>query len=135
MPGLYFLARWRFPNIPYIRRRQCPADFFSETVVFVGRLESPSVLPLSSVAFTFGHLECVVTMIDPKHVLLWCVGLNYLVLFVWFGASSSPMTGCMECTHAGSSSQLRRLMPFITRVYPGLSVYKVGMMSGSTWCH
>ena len=24
------------------------------------------------------------TTIDHEHVLLWCVGLNYLVLFIWF---------------------------------------------------
>lgn len=35
--GLYFRARWRFPNNPYIRRRQWPSDWASKTVVLVGK--------------------------------------------------------------------------------------------------
>jgi hypothetical protein len=27
----------------------------------------------------------VVTTNEIKHVLLWCVGLNYVILCVWFG--------------------------------------------------
>lgn len=37
MAGLYFAAKWRFPNSPIIRRRQWPADILSKTVVLVGR--------------------------------------------------------------------------------------------------
>jgi hypothetical protein len=37
------------------------------------------------VSLRLGIEGSVVTTIDLKHVLLWCVGLNYLVLFVWFG--------------------------------------------------
>src|SRR3974390_2608496 len=35
--------------------------------------------------FRLGNWGCVVTTNEIKHVLLWCVGLNYAVLLIWFG--------------------------------------------------
>ncbi len=33
----------------------------------------------------WGNWGCVVTTNELKHVLLWCVGLNYLFLIIWVG--------------------------------------------------
>jgi len=34
---LHFVAKWRYPSSPFIRRRQWPSDLASKTVVLVGR--------------------------------------------------------------------------------------------------
>jgi hypothetical protein len=66
-----------------------------------------------------------VTPIDLKHVLLWCVGLNYLVLFVWFGVfvfAHDWMYGMH--THWFKLS----VETFDAIHYAGLSVYKIGII-------
>jgi hypothetical protein len=50
-----------------------------------------------------------VTTNEIQHVLLWCVGLNYAILFIWFGTFVSVET--FDAMH-----------------YGGLSVFKIGII-------
>jgi hypothetical protein len=66
-----------------------------------------------------------VTTIDLKHVLLWCVGLNYLVLFVSFGVfvlAHNWMYGMRTRWFKLSVETFDALH------YAGLSVYKIGII-------
>ena len=65
------------------------------------------------------------TTIDLKHVLLWSVGLNYLVLLVWFGVfvfSHDWMYGVHTRWFKLS------VETFDAIHYAGLSVYKIGII-------
>jgi hypothetical protein len=66
-----------------------------------------------------------VTPIDLKHVLLWCVGLNYLVLFVWFGVFVFAHDW-MYGMHTRSFKLSAETFDAIH--YSGLSVYKIGII-------
>jgi hypothetical protein len=66
-----------------------------------------------------------VTTIALKHVLLWSVGLNYLVLLVWFGVFGSA--------HNWMYGVHTRWFKFSVETfdaihYAGLSVYKIGII-------
>jgi len=66
-----------------------------------------------------------VTTNDLKHVLLWCVALNYLVLFVWFGVfvfGHDWMYGMHTRWFKLSVETFDALH------YAGLSVYKIGII-------
>ena len=65
------------------------------------------------------------TTIDLKHELLWCVGLNYLVLFVWFGVfvfARDWMYGVHTRWFKLSAETFDAIH------YAGLSVYKIGII-------
>jgi hypothetical protein len=66
-----------------------------------------------------------VTTTDIKHVLLWCAGLNYLVLFIWFGAFVFAHDW-MYRIH-GRWFKLP-VETFDAIHYAGLSVYKIGVI-------
>jgi len=66
-----------------------------------------------------------VTTIDLKHILLWCVGLNYLVLFVWFGVFAFAH----DWMYGMYTRWIRLSVETFDAVhYAGLSVYKVGII-------
>jgi Family of unknown function (DUF6868) len=66
-----------------------------------------------------------VTTSDLKHVLLWCVGLNYLVLLVWFGVFVSAHDWMY-----GMHTRWFKLSveTFDALHYAGLSAYKIGII-------
>jgi hypothetical protein len=66
-----------------------------------------------------------VTTNEFKHVLLWCAGLNYVVLFIWFG--------CFVFAHDWMYRLHGRwfklsIETFDAIPYAGLSVYKIGII-------
>jgi hypothetical protein len=67
----------------------------------------------------------VVTTIEIKHVLLWCVCLNYAVLFIWFGLFVFAhdwmyrMHGRFFKLSVGTFDAIH---------YAGLAVYKIGIV-------
>ena len=62
---------------------------------------------------------------DLKHVLLWCVGLNYLVLLVRFGVFVFGHDS-MYSMHARWFKL--SVETFDALHYAGLSVYKIGII-------
>ena len=60
-----------------------------------------------------------------KHFLLWCVGLNYALLFIWFGAFIFAHD-CMYRMH-GRWFKLS-IDTFDAIHYAGLAVYKIGII-------
>ena len=62
---------------------------------------------------------------EVKDVLLWCVGLNYAVLFIWFGVFVFAHDWMY-----GMHSRWFKLSveAFDTIHYTGLSVYKIGII-------
>ena len=75
--------------------------------------------------FVVGHRRFVVTTNDLKHVLLWCVGLNYLVLFVWFGVF---VFGHDWMYRMHTRWFKLSVETFDALHYAGLSVYKIGII-------
>lgn len=65
------------------------------------------------------------TMNELKHFLCWCVGINYLILFVWFGVFSFAHDWMY-----GMHGQRFRLSveTFDAIHYAGMSVYKIGIL-------
>jgi hypothetical protein len=66
-----------------------------------------------------------VTTNEIKHVLLWCVGLNYAVLLIWFGVFVFAHEW-MYRLH-GRWFKLS-VEAFDALQYAGLSVYKIGII-------
>ena len=65
------------------------------------------------------------TTIDLKHVLLWCVGLNYLVLFVWFGV----FVFAHDWMYGVHTRWFKLPVETFDAIhYAGLSVYKIGII-------
>ena len=65
------------------------------------------------------------TTIDLKHVLLWCVGLNYLVLFVWFGV----FVFAHDWMYGVHTRWFKLSVETFDAIhYAGLSVYKIGII-------
>lgn len=62
---------------------------------------------------------------EIKHVLLWCVGLNYAVLLIWFGVFVFAHEW-MYRLH-GRWFKLS-VEAFDALQYAGLSVYKIGII-------
>jgi hypothetical protein len=78
-----------------------------------------------------------VTTIDLKHVLLWCVGLNYAVLFIWFAVFVFAHDWMFRMHGRWFKLSVET---FDAIHYAGLSVYKIGIIlfnlvprSRSTW--
>ena len=65
------------------------------------------------------------TTIDLKHVLLWCVGLNYVVLLAWFGA----FVFAHDWMYGMHTRWFKLSVETFDAIhYAGLSVYKVGII-------
>ena len=62
---------------------------------------------------------------DIKHILLWCVALNYAILLIWFGAFVFAHDW-MYRMH-GRWFKLS-VQTFDAMHYAGLSVYKIGII-------
>ena len=62
---------------------------------------------------------------EIKSFLLWCLGINYAILMVWFAAFVSAR-GWMQALHG----RWFRLSPetFDAIHYAGMAVYKIGIM-------
>ena len=73
---------------------------------------------------TFGDRGCVVTLHEIKIVLLWCVGLNYVFLLIWFGMIVFAHDW-MYRLH-GRWFKLS-VETFDAIHYGGLTVYKIGI--------
>jgi hypothetical protein len=72
-----------------------------------------------------GHWRWAVATIDLKHVLLWCVGLNYLVLFVWFGV----FVFAHDWMYGMHTRWFKLSVETFDAIhYSGLSVYKIGII-------
>jgi hypothetical protein len=69
--------------------------------------------------------RCVVTLNELKDVLLWCVGINYAVLLVWFGV--------FACAHDwlyGLHGRWFKIPSetFDATHYAGMAAYKIGIL-------
>jgi hypothetical protein len=60
-----------------------------------------------------------------KDVLLWCVGLNYVILFIWFGVFVFAHDWMYEMHSRWSRLSVET---FDTVHYTGMAVYKVGII-------
>ena len=62
---------------------------------------------------------------DIKHVLLWCVGLNYLILLIWFGV----FVFAHDWMYRVHSRWFKLSVETFDAIhYAGLSVYKIGII-------
>ena len=60
-----------------------------------------------------------------KDVLLWCVGLNYVILFIWFGV----FVFAHDWMHEMHSRWFKlSVETFDTIHYAGMAVYKIGII-------
>src|ERR1039457_5205397 len=75
-------------------------------------------------SLTFGNRRCAVTTNEIKHILLWCVGVNYLVLFVWFLAFVFAHNWMYRLHTRWFKLSVET---FDAIHYAGLSVYKIGI--------
>jgi hypothetical protein len=67
----------------------------------------------------------VVTANEIKHVLLWCVGLNYLVLLIWAGV----FVFAHDWMFRLHSHWFRLSVETFDAIhYAGLAVYKIGIL-------
>jgi hypothetical protein len=66
-----------------------------------------------------------VTIYEIRNLLLWCTGINYLILFIWFGVFVFAH-GWMHRMH-GRWFKLS-VVTFDTIHYAGLAVYKIGIL-------
>ena len=65
------------------------------------------------------------TMNEIKNVLLWCVGLNYAVLFIWFGA----FLFAHDWMYGLHSRWFKLSVETFDAIhYAGLAVYKIGIL-------
>jgi len=92
---------------------------------FGNRIADRSSQRPSSAFICAWELGCVVTTNEIKHVLLWCVGLNYAVLLIWFGVFVFAHEW-MYRLH-GRWFKLS-VEAFDALHYAGLSVYKIGII-------
>ncbi|WP_295390587.1 DUF6868 family protein [uncultured Thiodictyon sp.] len=65
------------------------------------------------------------TIIEIKHVLLWCLGLNYGLLLIWFGAFAYAHDW-MYRMHARWFTLSPQTFDAIN--YAGMAVFKIGIM-------
>ena len=65
------------------------------------------------------------TLNEIKEVLLWCVGINYAVLCIWFGVFFYAHDG-LYLMHARWFKL--SVETFDTLNYAGMAVYKLGIM-------
>ena len=62
---------------------------------------------------------------EIKDVLLWCVGLNYAVLFIWFGV----FVFAHDWMYGMHSRWFKLSVETFDAIhYTGLSVYKIGII-------
>jgi len=62
---------------------------------------------------------------EVKDVLLWCVGLNYAVLFIWFGV----FVFAHDWMYGMHSRWFKLSVEAFDAIhYTGLSVYKIGII-------
>ena len=62
---------------------------------------------------------------EVKDVLLWCVGLNYAVLFIWFGV----FVFAHDWMYGMHSRWFKLSVEAVDAIhYTGLSVYKIGII-------
>jgi hypothetical protein len=66
-----------------------------------------------------------VTTNEIKHILLWCVGLNYAVLFIWFGVFVFAHDWMFRLHVRWFKLSVET---FDAMHYAGLSVYKIGII-------
>ena len=71
------------------------------------------------------RLGCIVTTNEIKHFLLWCAGLNYAVLIIWFFVFVFAHDWMYRM--CGRWFKLS-LETFDAIHYAGLSVYKIGIL-------
>ena len=76
-------------------------------------------------SLSFGNGGSLVTTNAIKHVLLWCVGLNYLILFIW--------SGVFIFAHAWMFRMHSRWFKlsaetFDAANYAAIAVYKIGIL-------
>ena len=65
------------------------------------------------------------TMNEIKNVLIWCVGLNYAVLFIWFGAFALAH----DWMYGMHTRWFKLSVETFDEIhYAGLSVYKIGII-------
>ena len=62
---------------------------------------------------------------DIKHILLWCVGLNYAILLIWFGAFVFAHDWMYRTHNRWFKLSLET---FNAMHYAALSVYKIGVL-------
>ncbi len=65
------------------------------------------------------------TVCEIKNILLWCVGLNYAVLFIWFGAFVLAHDRMYKMHLRWFSLSVET---FDAIHYAGLAVYKIGIL-------
>ena len=65
------------------------------------------------------------TIHEIKNILLWCVVLNYLVLFIWFGV----FIFVHDSMYQLHSRWFKISVEFFDSIhYAGMAVYKVGIL-------
>lgn len=65
------------------------------------------------------------TVCEIKNVLLWCVGLNYAVLIIWFGAFVLAHDWMYGMHHRWFTLSVET---FDAIHYAGLAAYKIGIL-------
>lgn len=65
------------------------------------------------------------TVCEIKNVLLWCVGLNYAVLIIWFGAFVLAHDWMYGMHHRWFNLSVET---FDAIHYAGLAAYKIGIL-------
>ena len=72
------------------------------------------------------------TMNEFKEILLWCLGLNYAILIIWFGV----FIFAHDWIYRMHSRWFKLSIETFDAIhYAGLAVYKIGIILYSTWCH
>jgi hypothetical protein len=62
---------------------------------------------------------------EIRNVLLWCVGINYAVLFIWFGV----FVFAHDWMHGMHSRWFKLSVESFDAIhYAGLAVYKIGIL-------
>jgi hypothetical protein len=82
----------------------------------------PTLHPYFSCVWNWG---CVVTTNEIKQVLLWCVGLNYLVLLIWAGVFVFAHDWMFRMHGRWFKLPVET---FDAIHYGGLAVYKIGIL-------
>jgi hypothetical protein len=66
-----------------------------------------------------------VTTNEVKHVLLWCVGLNYVILFIWVGG----LVFAHDWMYRVNSRWFNLSVETFDAIqYGGIAVYKIGII-------
>ena len=93
----------------------------------IRRIESGSDRADGSIRIfpAFENWGCVVTANEIKNVLLWCVCLNYLLLFIWAGV----FVFAHDWMFRIHSRWFRLSVETFDAIhYAGLTVYKIGIL-------